>query len=382
MKTFFDISKLIIKKKLKFLSQSEKLQLKQFKNKYPFVDNIDFNYIVKNIHQYKEINSNKSWQAISKRIENNSKKSLYQKIQPVFKYAAILIFAMGLFYLVLTRLDIFTFSKQNIPDNLITLKSENGRIQTILLDQEQKIKTSGEGSINVKKNNTLICEKNLKSDKLVYDELNIPHGQKIKIVLSDGTKIHLNSGTTLRFPATFIKGHYRKVYLTGEAYFEVSKDRLHPFIVQSNNLEVKVLGTKFNVSAYKESPIVNTVLVEGSVELFKSNNSQQKALLFPGENASWKKSDSHIVINKVDVNDYIGWINGQLIFKRLSFKDISQKLERAYNVSITNNNAELSTEIFSASFNQNTDKIENILFYLSKTYHFTYIIKNNQVIIN
>ena len=382
MKTIFDISKLIIKKKLKFLLESEKLQLKRFKTTNSFLKNVDFNYAFKSMNQYETIDCDKSWDAISKRIKTNPKKSFYQKTQFVFKYAAILICIVGLSYWVMNRLDMFNSSKQNLTNNLITLQSENGTIQTIILNKEQEIKISNENSINVQKNNVLVCERNLKLDNLIYKELHIPFGQKFKVVLSDGTKIHLNSGTTLRFPIAFIKGHYRKVYLTGEGYFEVAKDKLHPFIVQSDGIDVKVLGTKFNISAYKDTPFVNTVLVEGSVQLFKSNNSKQKTLLFPGEKAAWMKSDNKIVINPVDVNDYTAWTNDQLIFKKVPFKTISKRLERAYNVSITNNNKELNDEIFYASFDQNIDKIEIVLSCLSKIYPFEYTVSDNTIIIN
>jgi transmembrane sensor len=258
----------------------------------------------------------------------------------------------------------------------------NGEIKTLVLHKDQVIKTANGNFINVQRNNVLICEKKSDSDRLAYNELKIPFGQKFQVILSDGTKIHLNSGSSLKFPISFIKGHYRKVYLTGEAYFEVTKDKLHPFIVQSSEMNIKVLGTKFNVSAYKEDQSINTVLVEGSVQVYEKNSPNQKSILVPGEKATWMKSNNRVAINKVDVSDYTAWRNGQLIFKGLPFRKIVQKLERAYNVSIINNNEELDNEMFSANFNQDTDKIENIMFYISKIYHFTYTIKDNIIIIN
>lgn len=382
MKAIFTISRLIIKKKLKFLSESEKLQLKKLKTKYPFAKKVDFDYIHKSIENYNAIDTDKAWQSVLEKIEKKDEKSFYRKNQFVFRYAAIFVCLLGLTYFVSNHFNLFDSSKPIPNQNLITLRLANGETKTLFLHKDQEIKTANGNLINMHKNNVLVCEKNVESDKLAYNELKIPFGQKFQVVLSDGTKIHLNSGSSLKFPITFIKGHYRKVYLTGEAFFEVAKDKLHPFIVQSNDMNVKVLGTKFNVSAYKEDQDINTVLVEGSVQVFEKNIPNQKSILIPGEKASWTKSNRQVTINKVDVSEYTAWMNGQLIFKGMSFKKIAQKLERTYNVSIVNNNKELDNEVFSATLNQDIDKIENIMLYLSKIYHFTYIIKDNVIIIN
>jgi transmembrane sensor len=379
MKAIFTISKLIIKKKLKFLSESETLQLKKLKTKYPFVKKVDFDYIHKNIEKYNAIDTDKAWQS---EIEKKNEKSFYKRNQFVFRYAAIVVCLLGLTYFISDHFNLFNSSQPTLNSNAITLRLANGEIKTLVLHKDQVIKTANGNFINVHRNNVLICEKKSDSDRLAYNELKIPFGQKFQVILSDGTKIHLNSGSSLKFPISFIKGHYRKVYLTGEAYFEVTKDKLHPFIVQSSEMNIKVLGTKFNVSAYKEDQSINTVLVEGSVQVYEKNSPNQKSILVPGEKATWMKSNNRVAINKVDVSDYTAWRNGQLIFKGLPFRKIVQKLERAYNVSIINNNEELDNEMFSANFNQDTDKIESIMFYISKIYHFTYTIKDNIIIIN
>lgn len=382
MKAIFTISKLIIKKKLKFLSESEKIELKKFKKEYPFSKDIDFDYIHKNIDNYKFIDGDKAWQSVLKRIENKKKKSFYNSISPVFKYAAILICLLSIGYFSSIHFNVFNSPEPVFDKNAITLRLANGETRTLGLDKNQEIKTTNGNSINVQKNNVLVCEKKSELGKLAYNELMIPFGQKFQVILSDGTKIHLNSGSSLKFPVTFIKGHYRKVFLTGEAYFEVTKDKSHPFIVESNSMNIKVLGTKFNISAYKEDQNSNTVLVEGAVQVYQKTKSTEIATLRPGEKATWLKSSKKLTINQVDVNEYTAWTNGQLIFKGLPFKNIIQKLERAYNVSIINNNKELNNEISSATFNQDIDQIENIIFYLSKIYHFTYAIKGNTIIIN
>lgn len=382
MKAIFTISRLLVKKKLKFLSESEKLQLKKLKSKYPFVKEVDFDYIHKNIEIYDAIDADIVWQSLLEKIESKKEKSFYHRNQFIFRYAAIFICFLGLTYFVSDHFNLFDSSGPIPAQNVITLRLANGETKTLVLGKAQEIKSANGNSISVQKNNVLVCEKNSKSDQLAYNELKIPFGQKFQIILSDGTKIHLNSGSSLKFPISFIEGHYRKVYLTGEAYFEVTKDKSHPFIVQSSDMNVKVLGTKFNVTAYKEDQVINTVLVEGSVQVFEKNTPNQKSILVPGEKASWIKSNNEVTIRKVDVSEYTAWIDGQLIFRSLPFRKIAQKLERTYNVSIINNNKGLENEVFSATFNQDIDKVENILLYLSKIYRFTYIIKDNVIIIN
>src|SRR5690606_36367432 len=109
------------------------------------------------------------------------------------------------------------------------------------------------------------------SDKLAYNTLKIPFGKKFRLQLSDGTMVHINSGSTLKYPIKFIAGENRQVYLDGEAFFDVAKDKKHPFIVNADNLNVRVLGTHFNVSNYPEDAVTDVVLVEGSVGMYRSN---------------------------------------------------------------------------------------------------------------
>ncbi|MFR7808806.1 MAG: FecR family protein [Butyricimonas faecihominis] len=110
---------------------------------------------------------------------------------------------------------------------------------------------------------TLIVESNtIKTRETEYYTINIPYGAEYNLVLSDGSKIYLNAGSTLRYPDQFI-GDKREVFLTGEAYFEVKSDSLHPFIVHASDVAIRVLGTSFNVNAYAEGTWVKTTLVEG-----------------------------------------------------------------------------------------------------------------------
>src|SRR5690606_28947840 len=143
----------------------------------------------------------------------------------------------------------------------------------------------------------------------------------------------LNAGTSLKYPVKFIKGKNREVYLTGEAFFEVAKDAAHTFIVNANGLNIRVLGTKFNVSAYPEDNTTNTVLVEGSVGLYQGGayDSEKATFLTPEHLASLDKTNKDITIENAETSLYTAWINGNIILRHVVFKNIIEKLERQYN---------------------------------------------------
>ena len=379
MKDIFSISKLIVKKKLKSLSDSEKSRLKQYKKEFPISKEVDFDYVVQKITDYSAIDKDKAWQSVLEKYKKRNSRPVFSlAIQPLLKYAAILVCLLGISYYFLTTYH----SGQDIPKDAITLQLENGDTKIITSDGVEKILNSDGELVGVQKESELTYKNDSKSQKLVYNELKIPFGKRFQVVLSDGTKVHLNSGSALKFPVKFIKGNKRMVFLTGEAYFEVSKDKLHPFIVHSNGMDVRVLGTKFNVTSYPEDKVINTVLVEGSVQVYNRNDPQHKSTISPGEKASCDRANKNISISKVDVDLYTAWTNGQLVFKGVRFKDMILKLERTYNVSITSNNKELNEEVFSANFNMDVDNVEHVLYFISRSHPFTFTRTKNQIIIN
>ena len=130
---------------------------------------------------------------------------------------------------------------------------------------------------------------------MVYNTLKIPYGKKFEVQLSDGTIVHLNAGTSLRYPVQFVKNQSRQVYLTGEAFFEVSKDKAHPFTVNTQEVNVEVLGTKFNVNSYTEDVSTDVVLVEGKVSLYKDKKTaENQVYLTPGLKGSNIKGQQKI----------------------------------------------------------------------------------------
>lgn len=314
---------------------------------------------------------------------HKAKKPVKQLYTQWFKYAAIGIMFLGLGYLY--QGGYFTKdSKLIIPNESITLQLENGNIQILKEDGSTKIVDAKGKVIGGQNGNQLTYdEQAIDKETLVYNTLTIPYGKRFKIQLSDGTMVNLNSGTSLKYPVKFIEGENRQVFLNGEAYFSVAKDAEHPFIVNANNINVRVLGTQFNISSYPEDELINTVLVEGAVSVYEKEtpyNKETATKLEPGFNAAWVKNSNKFIIEEADIEMYTAWINGKVIFRYMTFENIIKKLERHYNVVIINNNESLNKERFAATFDIET--IEEVLESFNKNYQINYSIENNLITIN
>ena len=294
--------------------------------------------------------------------------------------SVLVILTVGLVY----QLGGFTGKKDTpaLTGNEITLQLANGDIQ-ILSENKQERVTDGDGTIIGNHiGNKIIYDTKTTIDKLVYNTLKIPYGKRFQIQLSDGTLVHLNAGTTLKYPVKFIAGENRQVFLDGEAYFDVAKDKSHPFVVNANNLNIRVLGTHFNVSNYAEDDLTDVVLVEGSVAMYNTTDkfdAVKNTILQPGYKGSFLKADKSISTKAVATNVYTSWINGDLYFRNMTFKNIARKLERRYNITITNQNSKLANEKFNASFKD--EPIGKVLSYFNDVYGINYTVKNNNVLI-
>jgi transmembrane sensor len=219
-------------------------------------------------------------------------------------------------------------SKVNPGSNKAILTLSDGS-QLILDNATNGILTSqGQSVISKESNGKLVYNTSGVSQSYAVEQnlITIPRGGEYQIVLPDGTKVWLNSESSLSFPVAF-KGNTRKVTLSGEAYFEVAKNKNSPFSISVKGTEIKVLGTHFNVEAYDD---VNTTLVEGSVQL---NNKTQSVILKPGESGS-THADGRFKIEQADLESVTGWKNGYFIFNNEALKDIMNQIERWYDVEV------------------------------------------------
>lgn len=170
-------------------------------------------------------------------------------------------------------------------------------------------------------------------EKENLDHLNtirVPYGKRSTLILADGSKVYLNSGSSLVYPAVFAKDK-REVYLDGEAYFEVSKEARRKFVVQTAYKAVEVLGTKFNVSVDKRQSLFEAVLVTGKIGL-ESNTG--KIELIPNQYYGYDPDSGQDELKTVDTRDYISWIEGRLRFNREPLDKVIHRLEKSYNIKI------------------------------------------------
>ncbi|MCM1177872.1 MAG: FecR domain-containing protein [Bacteroidales bacterium] len=164
-----------------------------------------------------------------------------------------------------------------------------------------------------------------------------PMGAYSKVLLPDGTKVWLNAGSVLSYDSDFNR-EYRDIDLNGEAYFEVMHDAAKPFRVHADGCSFTVLGTKFNIKAYADNGMVQTVLVEGSLRF---ENEETRDIMSPGEMILWNPSEKTYSKEKVNARQYCSWINGVVLYDSITLPELLQRLSREYNVNIC-----LDTDLF------------------------------------
>ena len=202
----------------------------------------------------------------------------------------------------------------------------------IALDQAQKGLLAKQGKTAISKTDDGQLSYNQGASKTNLSAMNMvttPRGGQYQIVLPDGTRAWLNASSSLQFPIAFT-GKERVVRLTGEAYFEVAKNKQMPFKVIMNGVKVEVLGTHFNVMSYADEPAIKTTLLEGAVKM--TNNENQPVLLKPGQQASYSPSDGRMQVKTVNIDNVISWQKGYYVFKAESIKSIMRNISRWYDV--------------------------------------------------
>ncbi len=200
-----------------------------------------------------------------------------------------------------------------------------------------------------------------------------PMGARVQFTLPDGTTGWLNNGSSLSYETNFTD---RVVSLKGEAYFEVVKKRNLNFTVQTNNLSVKVLGTKFNISAYDDDLETSIILNEGSIKVTNEKGSISE-ILKPDEKFDFNRSESKASISKVNSADYISWKDGYLKFRGEALSKVAKKMERWYNIDIEITNKQLNDFKYRGTFKD--EKLEEVLRLISLTTPLTYTINERKI---
>lgn len=352
-----------------------------------------------------EDNSQKNinFQRLSKREKSRLKQRITGSVYSHIRRRNVLKYGMGITaatIVILLSIGVFNTSKlspSSIEAFAKTVKDldPSNKVQ-LVLSEEHNIEISEDNSaisysstgeqVQIGKEHS-VSQKTRHKEKTVFNTLIVPFGKRSEIVLSDGSKVWLNSGSKLVFPAQFGQDK-REVYLEGEAVFEVSHRQKQAFIVKSEHQEIEVLGTVFNVSNYKDDTDIYTVLQSGSIQINLTDkklfNNQKPIKITPGTLAVFDKEENVIQTKSVVTEPYFSWRDGIFIFKNDSLKSIMKKISRYYNVEVVINDQDLANEKFSGYLDVK-ENIEHVMQTIKATqssdfdYHLT---QDNKLIIN
>ena len=265
----------------------------------------------------------------------------------IMRYAAVL--------LLLVAVGIYWNLHQNKisnPSSEFISVAINGNYQVIENPAANNfIKDKNEVQLASLQNGTLRLIENKSNSNLI---INVPNGKNLKVILSDGSEVLLNAGTQISFESDFVKSNSRKVSLIGEAFFEVAKDPSHPFYVITDQFTTKVLGTKFNISSYKNQRETFVNLVEGKIEV-SGKKIAAKKILVPGQKISFNPTEKIAAVEVAKPNQDMDWLNKEISFDNNTTEEILTKIERVYGLEIVRNRVTVENFHFSGTF-----KIENL----------------------
>ncbi|MEN8125687.1 MAG: FecR domain-containing protein [Bacteroidota bacterium] len=266
------------------------------------------------------------------------------------------------------KVKLILSDKQNID-----IDEENSNI--VYSNTGQQVKIGNTKSIN---------QSSVNNNKVAYNTLIVPYGTRSKVKLSDGSMVWLNSGSKLVYPIVFNSAK-REVYLEGEAIFEVTHNKAHPFMIMIDNHEIEVLGTVFNVSNYLDENIINTTLKSGSIQInYKGDSFFKPKKTFkvsPGNMTSFNKTTNHLNSKKVDVEKHFAWRKGIFIFKNDNLEYIMKKLSRYYNVDIVIEDDNIANQTFTGYLDLK-DNVERVVQVIKESTSFEYNkVTNDKIII-
>lgn len=249
---------------------------------------------------------------------------------------------------------------------------ESGEMIRLEADREaitREIK--GENFVNT--GSKLVYSDTVEEKKVEWHTLQVPRGGEFVLCLADGTVVTLNADSKIHYPDRFT-GNERQVSLEGEAFFEVAKDSLKPFVVKTKGIDVRVLGTAFNLKAYPDE-YQQTTLVCGAVEVLLD---KQKVALQPGEQATCV--DKELRVEQVDIRPYIAWKNDRFVFENESLEDVLKKLERWYNITVFIQNHTLTEKRFTGNLPK-YENINNVLKILALTTNIKFELNDRTLIV-
>lgn len=267
--------------------------------------------------------------------------------QNIVKYAAVLLLlvAVGIYWK-------FNTNKVSAPSSELISVAINGQYQDFQNTiEDREITDKNNVQIASLQNGTLRLIGNKSNANLI---INVPNGKNLKVILSDGSEVLLNAGTQISLESDFVKSDSRKITLIGEAFFEVAKDPAHPFYVITDQFTTKVLGTKFNISSYKNQRETFVNLVEGKIEV-SGKEIAAKKILAPGQKIKFNAPEKKSIVELAKPDQDMDWLNKEISFDNSSTEEVLNKIERVYGLEIVRNRVTVENFHFSGTF-----KIENL----------------------
>lgn len=370
--------KLILKKLNKSLSEEDATIFREWYNESD-LHKAYFKKVQENYHDETFlIDIEKGWKAVEKKIRPVAvKKTSYLK----YAVAASIVLLISITFLIKKEKieevvnPIITNNNIQIGTDKATLTLEDGTL-VALEKGKQYI------SDNLESNGEELIYKapNTSKKEIAYNYLTIPRGGQYHIVLSDGTQVWLNSESQIKYPVTFSNGETRQIELVyGEAYFDVSPSTDHngtKFKVLTESQEIEVLGTEFNISAYKDEKAIYTTLIEGKVAV---TNGKANTVLSPSQQSIIVKEKNGINVVKADVYSVTSWRKGIFSFENMPLENIMKVLARWYDVEVIFVESNLKEERFTGVLRKNQN-IEDILNSIQTTNNMAYVINNNTII--
>jgi transmembrane sensor len=394
MEKSFEIADLIIKTINGTINAGETQELDKWLSETPeniavYNKAIDTKSQLNKLEVYQLFEKEKAWSAIEEKLFTT--KTIRFGSRRMLLYAAAILIPV----LITTSIALLYFGNKSQPtlasiDSVIRPGSQKAVLilsdgGTVELDQEEILDDLKQGDVQIKnENNSLIYSDKTgkrKKQPLIFNELKTPKGGGYNLNLADGTKVWLNAGSSLKFPASF-SDSTRHVYLEGEAYFEVSHNG-KPFIVSSGSMDVRVLGTSFNVLAYPDEQELVTTLIEGKVKIQLSQEDEPASssrILSPDDQAIINRDESRISVSQVNTSQYTSWIDGKFEFNNEDLDIVMKRLARWYDFEYEFKNIQAKEFHFSARIN-NTESISTILEMLEMTTDVKFELKENTIVV-
>lgn len=334
------------------------------------------------IGAYASFDTSRRWIQLKEEMDKTSRKRrlllrVWKSVAAVFVAAV----AGGLLYWQTTD------SARPVEEQVLVAQIRPGETQAVLITgkgqqlllqglKDTCLDITGNETLKISKDGSLEYSLSALSRMPEWHTLQVPRGGEYKIVLDDGTEIWLNSASELKYPAHFV-GNERRVCLVGEAYFQVARNEAAPFIVETRDLDVKVLGTSFNVSAYEDEENSHATLVEGRVEVNDKVNGE-KVTLTPGEQALLQGKE--MVVREVNTKLYSMWRLDRFTFASEDMEGVIRKLSRWYNVNFFFSNSSMKQKRFTGSLPKYSD-ISQVLKMIEMTTDIKFQVKGNTIII-